>query len=323
MTVDGAFDTYQGMINADIAQVRLARSRRDTFKKAFNGRADVVAVFGSGSLARSTQLKPIHDVDLVVIYDYSDHPDWGTSGGSAQAALEHVQVEVVALLGSNGSVDQLVRATRAAGRSRAVKCFIDDPDDEDAFTVDVMPALRLTDGTLLLPNARENRWDQADPEYLIDEVEKRQEAWPYFREMVRVLKDWRLDPPVDVKSLVIEVLALKCLPTTGSRQTALRDFFAAAATEVMFGVEDPAGYCGPIQPDLDVVALSAALLDAHGHAKLACSAEASGDHDTAKGWWRKVFGDDFPGGRTVPVAPAVTAPAVVERPRPVKDAPQG
>jgi hypothetical protein len=37
------------------------------FKKALQAKGDVLEVFGSGSLRRSTQLKPVHDVDLVVV----------------------------------------------------------------------------------------------------------------------------------------------------------------------------------------------------------------------------------------------------------------
>ncbi len=321
MTIDGAFDQYQKIVNANVTQVRLARERRDVFKNALNGEDDVDKAFGSGSLARSTQLKPVHDVNLIVVYDAGAHPDWGQPGDSAEAALQHVQARVITLLGPNGTVDQLVRQTRAADRNRAVKCFIDPPEADDAFTVNVMPALRLSDGTLLLPNVGNHRWDQADPEYLIEQVAKKQADWRHFREMVRVLKDWRLDQTTAIKSLVMEVLALKCLPTTQNRATALRDFFAAAAVEVFYGVEDPAGYCGPIQRDLDVTAVAAALSAAHDHARLACSAAEAGDTNTAKFWWREVFGADFPGPDKLTVTPAA-APAVAA-PRRVRDSPQG
>jgi tRNA nucleotidyltransferase (CCA-adding enzyme) len=68
-----AFDDYQDVVNADIEQVRLARARRNVFKSALGTDSDVVKVFGSGSLARSTQLAPIHDVDLVVVFDRDEH----------------------------------------------------------------------------------------------------------------------------------------------------------------------------------------------------------------------------------------------------------
>ena len=321
VTIDSAFDSYQRAVNADPEQVNLARARRDSFKKAFAAEPDIVEVLGSGSLARSTQLAPVHDVDLIAVYGTAEHNDWGQAGESSERALRHVQTKVIELLGMGGSVDQLVRETRAAGRNRSVKCFIDPPDAEDAFTVDVMPVLRLPAGTLLVPSARSRRWDEADPEYLISEVADKQKQWQHFRGVVRMLNSWRLDQSPAIKSLVMEVLALKCLPVDGNRATALRDFFAAAAVEVFYGVEDPAGFCGPIQPDMDVAAVSSCLSTASDYARYACTAAESGDTNTAKYWWRKVFGNKFPGPGALSPVPVVTP--TVAAPRPVRDAPQG
>ncbi|SDE62552.1 hypothetical protein SAMN04488581_4384 [Mycolicibacterium neoaurum] len=321
MSMESAFDSFQQSVNADPEQVRLARARRDTFKQAFASEGDVTEVFGSGSLARSTQLAPVHDVDLVVVYKAAEHDDWGRAGQSAEDALRHVQSKVTSLLGANGTVSQLVRETRVAGRNRSVKCFIDPPDDDAAFTVDVMPVLRTEAGILLVPGARDKRWDEANPEYLIEAVAAKQQEWPHFRGVVRMLKSWRLDQKPAIKSLVMEVLALKCLQVGQNRPTALRDFFAAAAVEVFYGVEDPAGYCGPIQTDLDVEAVSSCLSVAHDYARYACTAAESGDANTAKYWWRQVFGTDFPGPAEASPAPPIAPP--IDTPRPVRDAPQG
>jgi hypothetical protein len=322
MDLNAAFNEYQKTVDADPEQVAVARDRRDVFKKAFSAEGDVVEVFGSGSLRRSTQLKPIHDVDLIVVFDGDQHDEWGLAGTSSQDALNHVRTRVNALLGAtNGSVDQLVRLGRT--RDRAVKCFIDPPEEDDAFTVDVMPALRQQDDTLLLPSTRQAEWNTADPEYLIREVQQRQAQWPYFRPMIRVLKLWRHGVPTKVKSLVIEVLALECLPVDKSRSEALKAFFTAAAVEVGYGVEDPAGHCGDIQPDLDSVALRSALEGARDLAKRACAAAADGNTDGAAQVWRELFGEDFPAAEEKKTTPAAAIGPLLLRPRPVKDAPQG
>jgi hypothetical protein len=80
------------------------------------------------------------------------------------------------------------------------ECFIDNPDDPDAFTVDAMPALRRLDGTLLIPEALTDQWVTADPEDLIRRVAKHHADWAYFRPMVRVLKHWRLSVKIDGRS---------------------------------------------------------------------------------------------------------------------------
>jgi hypothetical protein len=323
MGVDDAFDEFQKTVDADRDQVTLARDRRDTFKKAFGAEDDVTDVFGSGSLRRSTQLKPVHDVDLVIIYNQEDHPSWGQPGDSAKDALDYVRQRVNVLLGSTyGTVDQLVR--RARWRNHAVKCFIDPPEDPDAFTVDAMPALRQSDGTLLIPEALTNQWVVADPEDLIRRVAEHQSDWRYFRPMVRVLKQWRHSVPVDgkIKSLVMEVLALECMPRTGSRSAALRAFFTAAAVRVNWDLVDPAGHCGLIQPDLDRAGLRTALETASEIATRACAAAANGDTDDALRAWRKIFGSKFPAAEGKKTSHWGTA-AVPITPRPVRDAPQG
>jgi hypothetical protein len=321
MGVEKAFDDFQNVVNADKKRVDLARERRDVFKQAFKAEPDVAEAFGSGSLARSTQLDPVHDVDLVIVYRAEDHPDWGQPGESANEALEHTRERVKYLLGAtDGTVDQLVRYTLP--RDRAVKCFIDPPEMKDAFTVDAMPVLRQADGTLLIPSKRSKEWSTADPEYLIEAVADHQRNWEHFRAMVRVLKRWRLSVPTKVKSLVMEVLALECMPRSGTRPEALRAFFTAAAIQVNWGVDDPAGHCGAIQADLDIPVLREALEDARDAATRACALDADGDADEAQRAWQEVFGSDFPAPEKKKVSPAVTGPALITG-RPIRDAPQG
>jgi len=159
-----------------------------------------------------------------------------------------------------------------------------------------MPVLRQSDNTLLIPSTRDRGWSIADPEYLIEQVRLHHNDWSFFRPIARVLKDWRLDITAEtrIKSLVIEVLALQCLPRSGTRPEALRQFFSAAAVEVNLGVVDPAGYCGLIQSDLDTVALRDALLEAADLADLACDQAARNDTDGAQRAWQQMFGPDFP-----------------------------
>lgn len=326
MSVLTAFTEYQrDIVNADIAQINLARSRRDAFLGAFGAEPDVVEAFCSGSLRRGTQLRPIHDVDIVVVYSGVDHPDWGEEGDSSEEAMRHAQGRVTALLGAaSGTYEQLVRRTRVSGRGRSVKCFIDtiDTSKDDAFTVDVMPVLRTADGTLLLPSQIDRKWTEADPEYLIDQIRQRQEAWSRFRPTVRLLKLWARERTyVQVKSLTTEILALHHLPTdAGNVPEALRRFFIAAADAVSEGVEDPAGFCGPTQKDLDHAALREYLELAADHAEKAVAAQSLNDLDAAIAHWQSVLGPQF-APRHIPSALGTAAGVPVARP--VRDAPQG
>ncbi|MGW5049815.1 hypothetical protein [Actinokineospora sp. NPDC004072] len=320
MGVGNAFDEFQEIVNADRGLLKVARNRASAVKVAFEAEPDVTRAWLSGSLRRSTQLDPVHDVDMVIEYD---RPDWGAPGLSAAAAIEHVRGRIKDLLGNpGGSVEELVRRADGKNHNRAVKCFVDDREDPDAFTMDVMPVLRQMDDTLLIPDARSEQWIKADPEHLIGLVEDKQRAWEFFRPMVRLLKHWREGVPANlpVRSLYMEVLAINCLPLGPTRPRALAAFFTSAAVLVNEPIEDPAGHCGPIQPDLDVVSLRTAFAEAADLAAGAVAAEERGDTDEALRMWQKVLGSHFPAPEEVKTTFA--APALISA-KPVFDRPQG
>ena len=276
-------------------------------------------VIPSGSLARGTHKDPIQDVDVIIIYDTSHHPEWGQPGASAADALDHTRFLVNSLLGAtNGTHEKAVRLAKP--RNHAVKCFMDDPDDDDAFTVDAMSALRTTNG-LLIPEALSFDWVPSDPEFLMSEAANKHEQWRKYAGSVRMLKGWAAHQTIKIKSLVPEILALDYLPTNRTQPVAIKDFFVRSAYHVQGGglVEDPAGLCGAIQGDLDYAAFGDTLSRAADLAGRAVTAQANGEDSKAVGLWGEVFGDQFP-------KPAKTSkPGVVPPvdPRPVKDTPLG
>ena len=309
MLVDDAFDIFQGKVDADPVHVRKARHRRDLFSQELKRLDGVKEVIPSGSLARGTQLDPIHDVDLILVFDSAAHPDWGRPGGSAARALGHVEEKVHEVLGDQRStLRQVVLDTLL--RNHVVKCSLDfhfleeDPYFKSFFAVEVMPAMRVEDqspsgakGPLLVPEQRSDRWQVADPEWLIAKVHSRQAGWRYFVQMIRVIKFWTRHMESGVKPLAAEVLALRCLPDSRiglSRSVALQRFFTAASTAVMLAITDPAGHCGEIQPDLRRSDVSGLLSEAAGIASTAVAWEAQGNHHQAICCWRAVFGEDFP-----------------------------
>lgn len=317
MSVLDSFATFQTAVNASPDSVGEARRRRRIFESAFLAEDDVLEVVPSGSLARGTHKDPIHDVDLIVIYDRDAHPEWGGPGASAAEALDHTRSRVNTLLGAtNGERERLVRLAR--WRNHAVKCFLDDPDDPQAFTVDVMPAFRLSTG-IEIPEVMSQSWVQSDPERLISDAANRHEAWTSYSGTVRMLKRWANDQPIKIKSLVMEVLALNYLPTGPNYAGALTSFFTRAAYAIENGslVEDPADLSGEIQSDLDYDTFAELLRESSDKASQAIDAQADNNSNLATTRWNDVFGEEFP---IVAAAPGVASDT---GPRPVKDTPQG
>lgn len=326
MSLTNAFDKLQAAVNADPKVVTEARRRRNAFRAAFDGESDVIRTYASGSLARGSQIAPIKDVDLLVLYRESEHPDWGEPGGSAEAALEHTRDRIKDLLTDPDPSDEVdaVRLTRV--RDHAVTCWLDDPDDPDAFTVDVVPALERTEGGFWIPEKPSRAWIPTDPIYLVDCVlNAHKESQRTFVPLLRDLKRWSRDNGKVIKGLTIEVLALKHLPRNRARHDALEEFFVAAAEAVFQPIEDPAGLCGEIQPDLDRDTASKLLREAGDLAWRGNRAASRDDLKSAQCLWRKVFGTIFPEppGGCGNGRPGVVPPVVVVPQRPVQDLQQG
>jgi predicted nucleotidyltransferase len=337
MNLTEAFDELQREVNVPEGADTKARERRDLFRDAFASVDDVVEVIPSGSLARGSQIDPIHDVDLVMVFDPAEHPDWGDPGDSAEQALEYTREIIKERLGTNGGTfAEEVRL--ATPRNHSVKCWLDDPEKDGAFTVDVMPALRHPDGHLRVPEKLSKDWIETDPELLIRLVREKHTEQFRFVSLVRVLKRWNKDKKAGMKSLVVELLALDHMEQ-GERPEALYRFFSAAAERIdRQAVEDPAGLCGEVDPDMDTALAKETLDGAASEAWHAVIAQGDGKTDIAACRWRNVFGDIFPepeggcaldendessGLFTIITGAGTAAPKVKDEPRPIIDAPQG
>ena len=318
MSVESGFDALQEAADATPDAVKEARRRRDVFREALPTASDVDEVVPSGSLARGTHKDPIHDVDLICMYHASSHPGWGRSGASALGALEHTRSLIKDKLGHDGTEGREVR--RCDLRNHSVKCFLDDPDDPDAFTVDVTPALVHPERGFWIPQRETNEWIRSDPGHLVDLVARRHAAWRQFAKLVRVLKRWNADHGSHMKSLVVEVLALDHLPVA-DRPLALSRFFTAASVAIWSPVCDPAGLCGEIQPEMDRAVAAAALERAARDATVAVEAAARGEGRRAMCLWREVFGPVYPapiggcGGAGPAIIPATAKRRIVDAPQ--------
>lgn len=323
MGVQKGFDQLQQIVDVPPDVMREARRRRNLFKTSLEKADDVLKVFPSDSLARGTHKDPLHDVDVVCVFDPDKHSDWGSAGGSADAALGRTSDLVNVSLGTAGSDGEEVRLTRK--QNHAIKCFLDDPDDENPFTVDVTPALRYSEGGILIPERESSCWIRSDPEYLMRLVEERHSTWGQFAKLVRVLKRWNADNGELMKSLVVELLALHHLPEA-DRPDAVARFLTAASIAIMSPVVDPAGLCGEIQPDLDRAAARDLFSQASDKAWRAVDAAKREEEDWAMCLWRDVFGPIFPEppDGCAKAKGAIALITTTSRPkRPVVDAPQG
>jgi hypothetical protein len=315
MESDDGFRSFSRAIESDPIGVLLAKWRQDVFVRKLKKLPDVVDVIPSGSLTRGTQIGAVHDVDLIVVFDSAQHPDYGITGESGRAA-ESAQAAITHL--ENGLLEQLHPWRGAAGgllketeqRRHVVKYQGDwaGPFREiipSAPPVDVMPAVRER-SHLLIPE-RGTGWIDVDPERLIRQVEQRQREWKYFKEVVGMVKAWARLNHLQMKNLAIEVMVLQYCPRPGFFETlsvgeAVARFFEAAAKARISSLKDPAGRCGEIDPRMNFGKLRSALDDAAVLSRLAMDAEhlwKNRQHTVEEVIhpdviWRELFGRKYP-----------------------------
>jgi len=312
MESDNGFRSYSHAIESDPIGVLLAKWRRDAFIGKLKQMPDVDDVIPSGSLAHGTQIGPVHDVDLIVVFKRSEHPDYGSGRDSAHAAMTHLENQLLEQLhpwfGAGGG---LLKETEQRSHVVTYRGDSAGPFAEiipSAPPVDVMPAVR--EGSHLLIPERGNGWIDVDPEKLMRQVEQRQREWNYFTEVVKMVKAWAEHNHLNMRNLAIEVMVLKYCPRPGMFETlscgeAVARFFKAAANANITSLKDPAGRCGEIDPGMNYMKLQAALSRAAGLARQAMDAEhawknrfhATEDVTHPDEFWRKLFGSKYPRAR--------------------------
>jgi predicted nucleotidyltransferase len=292
---------FERHTDSDPVGALLARQQQSAVINALKGRPGVVKVISSGSFARGTYLGPIHDVDLIVVFDKHMHLD-RRGGGSAQAALEHLEAELKQPRGP-------IRRTEL--RDHVVKCDLHrqlgpfDTFFRDAPPVDVMPAVKHG-SHLRIPERHTRRWKDTDPEQLRKMVEVHQRAWSNFDGVVRMIKVWADHQNLQMKSLAVEVMVLKYLPRPGlfgtmSCSDAVARFFEAASRAHIDRLDDPTGRCGEIDSHMNYAALRKALGGGAGQAGKAIDAERAWKnrhrtHDPVvhpSVFWQEIFGKEF------------------------------
>jgi len=294
MGSDDGFGSFGQAIKSDPVGVLLARWRRDAFTGKLGRLPDVTDVIPSGSLAPGTRIGPVHDVDLIVVFDSSMHPDYGQGPASAQAAMEHLQDALAEQLGGQGPRETELRRHVVTYHGDAAGPFQEIVSS--APPVDVMPAVRK--GSHLLIPERGTGWIDVDPEHLVRQVAERSRQWEYVTEVTGMVEAWAELNRLDMTSLAIEVMVLRYCPRPRLFETlscgeAVARFFEAAAEDGGTGLEDPAGD------------LRKALTGAAGLARQAMDAEhvvkntflVVGEVHDPDEFWRQLFGNHYPRSR--------------------------
>lgn len=322
MESDDGFEFFNRAIRTDPLHVMLAKWRQEVFTRKLRKLPDVVEVIASGSLARGTQIGPVHDIDLIVVFDRSVHPDYGIKDRSddatesAQAAVTHLEDGLLEQLHPwRGATGGLLKETEQ--RTHVVKYRGDwvGPFKDIPYVppVDVLPAVR--EGSHLLIPERGTGWIETDPERLMRRVEERKREWNYFAEVSGMVKEWARLNHLKIRNLAIDVMVLTYCPRPRLFETlscgeGVAQFFEAAfdpkkakkGLGELKQLESLKSLCKEIDPDINFDKLKSELEKAARLARRAMDAENEWKHRQhivgevihPDEFWRELFGKKYP-----------------------------
>lgn len=228
-----------------------------------------------GSIERGTAIRPVKDIDVLVVFSNngSSHRHSDTFFASAKGLLKN--------LFPDSRID--------ADMGELVL------ESTTGVTIELVPALRRTVGGYLIVG-RNGSWIRTNPPLKAAYTEGRDRMLDgKFRPMVRLLKKWRTFTDVPINSWHVEAMAGHILDRPiESYEHAMLRFFNAGMTAL--DIPDPDGIGGLFTTEMssDVRERIERTFDASRQTvDAALRSQVSGDLPACSGYWSSIFGGDF------------------------------
>jgi hypothetical protein len=302
--IDASFAAFDENLNLDPRERLRAQQVHNGMRDALSADGLVVDSFLQGSFARRTMLKPLKDVDIVLLLNPELRTLYLAPAGPGRA-MEDFKPRVLKKL-PDAQFDQGEKPAGKALRVSLPNC---------PFTVDLVPAFEEFQPSeyVLIGDRHEGAWERSNTRIQRRKVsERNQHSGGRFVHQVRMVKAYRKhhDQELDfVSGIVMESLAFAVIRTQQAHADAVRAVLRHAATAVYGPVYEPAG-------EDDVTAkwtaeqrgiAAQAFGDAAARADEAVRLDAAGDPDGAIDAWHTLLGPDFPAPPARPLEAAASA----------------
>lgn len=327
-TVSGAFNRFrEDTVDLDLGHVGRARSSRDylygQLKALAKDHPDFPRLAGGfipfGSFARKTKIRPLDDIDLLMLLDGTGTSPIQSSSDSYTywLLISKQDAPLARYPDSVGYVNstKVLNAVKSALSSVENYYKADIKKNQQAVVLDllsytwvfdIVPTVSMRDWAgnvsyYLIPNGS-GEWMRTDPtkdQTYITRVNKQHggELLP----VMRLLKAWngRTYKP-RLPSYYFETLALQVFDYADKityYPSALEYFFKFCRGELLSSCPDPKGLGPALDADVesDVKSkVSDAMTQAETHAGYALMYERREEYKDAIYWWRQVFGTEFP-----------------------------
>jgi hypothetical protein len=290
--VEHAFDSFDEKLKLDPSE----RLQAETFHRKLTTRLMTDRIisdaFLQGSFARKTMLKPLRDIDKVVILDPRHSHFFTEVGGSSLAA---------------GLVETALRGYYPDATFDRTRHSIQIDLGADTFSFDVVPAFEAEDGTtdVMIMDLKTGSWKRSNTRTLMDIVAKRNTACDgAFIHQVRFVKHWSRYVLGDrLPGLHVEAIAFACVGQLLDHAEAVARVFKCGAQLLSQGVgyKDPTGVdeLSTKITEIDREAARQAFITASSQASQALAFDGVRNHDAAVSTWSSIFGAPFSDGKSI------------------------
>ena len=239
--------------------------------------------FMVGSWGKRTQVRPSNDLDCFYILPAAVKDRFDARVGNVQSQL---------LQEVRGALVDRYRQTEVRGDGQVVVV------DFNSITLEIVPVFYAGNG-FIMPDARDDgRWKYVDPLSQIMKIDYADRAMNgNVRALAQIIKHWRNEKNVPIKSFIIELLVSDFLPArgNGAYDTYWYDYYVRDFLQYLC---DRANGAVAIPGTGEIYYLGSDWLSravtARDHALRACEWEYFDYDITAGQEWQKIFGDRIP-----------------------------
>ncbi len=327
--VSGALATFRtSTVDLDPAQTRKARTSRDHLVRQVKALAASDAQFPRlsgaplhyGSFARRTKVRPLNDIDSMVVLDGSGMSEQTALWQSISIRIDRPNASLAGFDNGRGFVSSIQVLNRMKAElamlSTYSKAIVRRNQQAVVLNLtsypwnfDLVPAVGVDGwGTgaidyYLIPDGT-GHWMRTDPRRDQERATRiNQQHNNLFLPMVRLAKRWNVagaQMKPQLSSYHIETLAGNvfdgALPIQSVQDGIVR-FFAAAGDQVLVSCPDPKGLGPALDAGMTWDAkrkVRQAMAEAYERLRRAQICECGGNHRDAIYWWGRVFGSSFP-----------------------------
>lgn len=230
MAIEEHFRRFASNLELTAAETQKAADTHNRIREALEAQPCVLSSELSGSYDRKTKIRPLHDIDVLVVFD----PEVAYDAKGEMIKPRQLIARIARLIPSLRR--KLPRLAGPKLQSRSVNIVL------DGIGLDLVPAFGLRAGGYLISDSTTQNWIPTDPLKYAEHLSALNQSHRFDQQLVpfiKMIKSWaRVNAPL-LKSYLLELLVLNSLPSIESYSDACANFFLRASTQILGSICDP------------------------------------------------------------------------------------